>query len=352
MVLCSKTNPRTTDVTVAAKYSMCLRTCLKQRNQDMTFNEVILSQIALWSCKLPRCYIPSMDALMDPSDQALMEGLTALGPLLLGNRRLHEVSADEQHNKRHKSKGKNDSSSDGLQPEAVHAMLKLMGQLILSHERSTQLSQRQDCFVMFCQNRPEGIVPHLTCLAKTWREEWPKQQDNQRWLNLRTYLVQGVIKELLRRVQQLANSKAGDQLWEVATTKGTILPDGSWGYQKWSTETKQLIKAPKPPMTMQVMLRTLQTLEDLLDSNAHVIQFKSLRTDQPTIPWLLQLTHRETEVWDLLGELCHNSVWSLLGMSVKRHNQALSKQAMLLQKTLGKGEGKNKGQGKGTKTSQ
>ena len=195
-------------------------------------------------------------------------------------------------------------------------------------------------------------MPHLTCLAKTWREEWPKQQDNQRWLNLRTYLVQGVIKELLRRVQQLANSKAGDQLWEVPTTKGTNLPDGSWGYQKWSTETKQLIKAPKPPMTMQVMLRTLQTLEDLLDSNAHVIQFKSLRTDQPTIPWLLQLTHRETEVWDLLGELCHNSVWSLLGMSIKRHNQALSKQAMLLQKTLGKGEGKNKGQGKGTKTSQ
>jgi hypothetical protein len=42
----------------------------------------------------------------------------------------------------------------------------------------------------------------------------------------------------------------------------------------------------------------------------------------------------------------------MLGMSVKRHNQALSKQAMLLQKTLGKGEPQNKGRGKGSKPSQ
>ena len=286
-----------------------------------------------------------MDALMDPNDQALMEGLSALGPLLLGNRRQQEVLADEQHTKRHKARAKNDS--DGPSQEAVTSMLRLMAQLILSHERSLQLSQRQDCFVMFCQNRPEGIVPHLTCLASKWREEWPKQRDNLSWPNLRTYLLQGVIKELRRRVQQLASSKPGEQLWDVALSKGTILPDGAWGYQKWSVETKQLVKAPKKPMPMATMLRTLETLEDLLDSNQHVVQFRSLRTDQTTIPWLLQLTHRETEAWDLLGELCHNTAWSLLGMSIKRHNQALSKQAVMLQKAIGQGENRTKGKGKG-----
>ena len=164
--------------------------------------------------------------------------------------------------------------------------------------------------VMFCQNRPAGVVPHLTCLAKTWREEWPRQRDNLSWPNLRTYLMQGVIKELHRRVQQLANSKTGEQLWDIALNKGTILPDGAWGYQKWSPETKKLVKAPKKPMAMQSMLRTLQTLEDLLDSNADVVQFKSLRTDQDTIPWLLQLTHRETEVWDLMGEhIIYHILW-------------------------------------------
>ena len=38
-------------------------------------------------------------------------------------------------------------------------------------------------------------------------------------------------------------------------------------------------------------------------------------------------------------------------MSIKRHNQALSKQAVLLQKTIGKGENKTKGKGKGPQCS-
>jgi hypothetical protein len=293
-----------------------------------------------------------MDALMDPNDQALMEGLAALGPYLLGTRKHHEGNEDEHQPKRHKPKTKEEPEAAGLNKEAITTLLRLMGSLILNHERSIQLSHRQDCFVMFCQNRPEGIVPHLTGLAKHWKEEWPKQQDNLKWPTLRTYLMQGVIKELHRRVQQLANCKQGDQLWEVALSKGTVLPDGAWSYQKWSPETKQLIRASRPPMTMQTMLRTLARLEDLLDSNQHVVLFKSLRTDQDTIPWLLQLTHRETEVWDLLGDTCHNTVWSLLGMSVKRHNQSLSPQAVLLQRALGKGmtpPGKSRGRGKGNK---
>ena len=232
-------------------------------------------------------------------------------------------------------------------------LLKLMGQLILSHERSIQLTQRQDCFVLFCQNRPEGIVPHLTALATKWREEWPQQKDNIRWPNLRTYLLKGVITELHRRVQQLASSKQGDQLWDVAVSKGTILPDGGWSFQKWAPESKQLVRAARNPVTMPQMLRNLQLLEELLQSNAHVARFQSLRNNnQDAIPWILQINHRETEVWEVLVDLCHNTVWSLLGMSVKQHSQSLSKPAMLLQQTLGKGQasqGKSRGRGKGPK---
>ena len=110
-----------------------------------------------------------MDALMDPNDQALMDGLAALGPLLLGSRKHHEGSVEEQHPKRHKAKAKEEQDHDGLNKEAITTLLRLMGQLLLNHERSIQLNQRQDCFVLFCQNRPEGIVPHLTMLASKWR---------------------------------------------------------------------------------------------------------------------------------------------------------------------------------------
>ena len=293
---------------------------------------------------------------MDSNDQALMAGLEALGPLLLGPRKHPEGEDEEQQPKRHKAKAKEDKGSDGHSQEAIMSLLKLMGQLILSHERSIQLNQRQDCFVLFCQNRPEGIVPHLTALATKWREEWPQQKDNIRWPNLRTYLMKGVITELHRRDQQLANSKQGDQLWEVALSKGTILPDGGWGFQKWAPESKQLVRAARSPIAMPQMLRNLQLLEELLQSNAHVARFQSLRnSSQDAVPWILQINHRESEVWEALVDLCHNTVWSLLGMSVKQHSQTLSKPAMLLQQTLGKGQahqGKNRGRGKGPKAAQ
>ncbi|CAL1163756.1 unnamed protein product [Cladocopium goreaui] len=268
----------------------------------------LLSQL-----QLPYCCSQFMDALMDPNDQALMDGLAALGPLLLGSRKHHEGSVEEQHPERHKAKAKEEQDHDGLNKEAITTLLRLMGQLLLNHERSIQLNQRQDCFVLFCQNRPEGIVPHLTMLASKWREEWPQQKDNLRWPNLRTYLMKGVITELLRRVQQLAATKPGDQLWDVAVSKGTIHPDGSWGYQKWSQETKQLIKASRSPVAMARVIRGLQILEGRLQSNAHVVRFQSLKntqSSQEAIPWILQISHREAEAWELLVELCHNTVWS------------------------------------------
>ena len=98
---------------------------------------------------------------------------------------------------------------------------------------------------------------------------------------------------------------------------------------------------------MERMLRDLQTLEDLLKSNRHVVKFQSLRNDQETIPWLLQLSHRDSDVWELMHDLCNNTIWTLLGMSVKQHNQVLSKPALQLQATLGKGTSwTSKGRGK------
>jgi len=108
---------------------------------------------------------------------------------------------------------------------------------------------------------------------------------------------------------------------------------------------------------MAQMLRNLQILEEHFQSNAHVVRFQSLKntqSSQEAIPWILQISHREAEAWELMVELCHNTVWSLLGMSVKQHSQVLSKPALLLQQAMGKGhnpQGKSRGRGKG-KTSQ
>ena len=289
-----------------------------------------------------------MDALMDPNDQALMDGLQALGPLLLGARK-HLDGNDDHQPKRHKAASPAGASTDPAQTEAMATMLRLMAQLVLSHERSIQLQLRQDSFDLFAQDRPEGIIPHLKALAQSWRDQAPKHQDDQKWPTLRTHLVAGVVAELHRRVQQLAASKKGEPLWDLAVEKGTLLPDGSWGFQRWCHDTKQLKRASRPALPMPQMLGNLQSLEDLLQSNRHVQKFHSLKTTQTTVPWLLQLSHRDSDAWYLLQDLCQNTVWSLLGMSVKQHNMALSKPAQMLQDTLNhlpttqtKGRGKGK----------
>ncbi|CAL1169052.1 unnamed protein product [Cladocopium goreaui] len=267
----------------------------------------ILRQIARLSFRLQPFYIRSMDALMDPNDQALMDGLQALGPLLLGARK-HLDGNDDHQPKRHKAAAK-DAASNDQSAEAMASMLRLMAQLTLSHERSIQLQLRQDCFVLFAQDRPEGIIPHLKVLAQSWKEKAPSHVDDLKWPNLRTHLMAGVVAELHCRVQQLAASKKGEQLWDLAVEKGTLLPDGSWGYQKWCPESKQLKRAARAPLSMQQMLRNLQSLEELLQSNSHVQKFHSLRTDQSTVPWLLQLSHRDSDAWYLLQDLCQNTAW-------------------------------------------
>ncbi|CAL1139392.1 unnamed protein product [Cladocopium goreaui] len=226
MTCCQSCSRKIFSARCANKFTICLQlTMISSYNKECKSNGVILSQAARWSSSLPLCYSLFMDALMDPNDQALMEGLAALGPLLLGSRKQQEGSVEEQHPKRHKAKARDDQEHDGLNKEAITTLLRLMGQLLLSHERSIQLNQRQDCFVLFCQNRPEGIIPHLATLASKWREDLPQQKDNMRWPNLRTYLMKGVITELHRRVQQLASSKPGDQQRHHSPGRELELPE-------------------------------------------------------------------------------------------------------------------------------
>ena len=101
-------------------------------------------------------------------------------------------------------------------------------------------------------------------------------------------------------------------------------------------------------MPMAQMVKTLKTLIAALQDNMHVLRFHSLRTQQDTTPWILQLTMRDSELWAIFNELTGNSVWGLLAMSLKQHQQSLSKQAQALSELVGKGKGKStKGAGKG-----
>ena len=99
---------------------------------------------------------------------------------------------------------------------------------------------------------------------------------------------------------------------------------------------------------MKRLLKELQHLVELLQDDTQVMRFHSLKTHAQVVPWFLQLTIRDDSVWRILDDLTQNTVWSLLGVSLKTHTQSLSKPAQILNQltTPGKGHSQGKGMGK------
>ena len=93
------------------------------------------------------------------------------------------------------------------------------------------------------------------------------------------------------------------------------------------------------------MLKELQYMEELLEDSDHILRFHNLKPQSEMTPWHLQITLRDEEVWRCLTLMAQNTVWILLGIQAKQHNQSMSKPAQALQTWLGNRP--TKGQGKG-----
>ena len=270
----------------------------------------------------------------DSHDQALMDSLQALAPMFLGTRK-QELANDDRTTKRHKGP-KQEEHGDQRQVQVLTQVVTKMAQLLLNHERSLQTLHHQDSYVIFARTHPIGMMPIMATLAQEWKTKAPQNQENPQWLTLRSHLLRGLLQELLTRVVQLQESQPGQQLWDTAVAKQTILQDGSWVYMKWSPSDQQLIPTKRTPIPMGQMVKLLKVLIAALQDNMHVLRFQSLRTQQ-------EVTLRDSELWATFNELTGNSVWGLMAMSLKRHQQVYSKPAQQLADLLGKGKGRGKG---------
>ena len=86
---------------------------------------------------------------------------------------------------------------------------------------------------------------------------------------------------------------------------------------------------------------------ELLTDNDHVMRFHSLRPQANVVPWMLQINLREDDLWRLSHQLSQSTLWGLLGLSLKQHNQQVSKPAQLLDQLTNMQGTPNKGRGKG-----
>ena len=282
--------------------------------------------------------------MLDQSDTELLQSFQHLGPLLMQASQYMREKDEEPLNKKLKQEpvGVDKAAMPpSQQNKALLTLIHHLAKVVLQHDRAIQMDRKQDSFVIFAQVSAEGALPLLTLKAKEWKDMTEKTT------TLRTFLLKHLILELQQRAIKLSQSTQGTQLWDVAVTKGVILQDGSWPFQQWCHTEKKLTKSHRAPLPMSRILKDLQFMVELLTDNDHVMRFHSLRPQANVVPWMLQINLREDDLWRLFHQLSQSTLWGLLGLSLKQHNQQVSKPAQLLDQLTNMQGTPNKGRGKG-----
>ena len=239
-------------------------------------------------------------------------------------------------------------------PPDVLQCLRVMGQLILRHERGLNLLQSTDSFILYFQQDKAGTLQGLVKETQTWqtlRQQNPEAPQRP----LRQHLCLWLLKELQTRALKVSECKVGDPIQQACLEKKLILEDMSWPFLRWDPSQKALVIDRKKAVTMPKMLQHLEELiEDFQDSTL-VVRFQGLQTSnaQAAVPWKLQLNMRTDRPYELLAALTHSSIWLLAGTTLKLHSTKNSHLAdtlhQLMTATKGRGKGgKSQGKHKGS----
>lgn len=281
--------------------------------------------------------------MLDPADTELLNSFANLGPLLLKASQYHRSSEEEPKPKKLRNTVKQEEEQ-GQTPQAVLGLVKLMAQVIIQHDKAIQMQHKQTCFVMFVQTSPGSALGVLTQQALVWKEQ--KSSDKANPLTLRSFLLRSVILELQVRLTKLSQSTQGDPIWDTAVKEGVLMSDGSWPYQRWCHQEQKLIRSHRQPMSMARILKEVQLLTELLNEEGQLMRFHSLKPQTAVVPWLLELSIRESEMWTTLMGLTQSTLWTLIGATLKQHSQTTSCPTQLLEKMLMGPKGKSQGKGK------
>ena len=295
-----------------------------------------------------------MDSLMEDSDQTIstqmMETFKELAPLL--DKSL-QLAPNPRRAKAPRKGGANapDEAENLHQQEKptgkAMQLLTTMAQLIVRHDQEMNSLRRTDQFILFLNPDPTGALHLLIQESAMWKKQM-ESKSNMLLQPLRQHLVLALLKALSTNAGKIVESKDTDQLYQTSVQKGLILADRSFPFHRW--DGTQLVIDKKHPISAQKMFQHLTELQEMMLDKEMIVRFHALRapSDQNTkaVPWRLQINLRSDRAYDLLYQLCHNSVWMAVGATMKQHSLSQSPMATTLQNLMGKSKGRGKGQNK------
>lgn len=261
-----------------------------------------------------------------------------------------KLSPDPRLPKRRKDEHKRDEDSTSRDSAHLHQMLLTMARLILRHEQEIQGLHRVDTFMIFCNREPSGLLQLLIQETGQWKKQLEKPALVR--MPLRQHLFQAMLRHLLNQITRISKCSKEDDLMKALLKEGAILEDYSWPYLEWSKDQQRLVKNAKRPVTMPKMMEHVGELLEMATDSQLVQKFHSMnpQTAADIVPWRLTLNLRSDPPWELLFQLAYNSIWALLGATLKPHSQMQSGLARNLQEMVNTKTPKGKGKGhKGSK---
>lgn len=299
----------------------------------------------------------SLDANMDPSDQTIsaqmMETFCALAPLLQ-DPSLKLTPNPRRTKAPRRGEGSSQDSAEHMHQQDKHpgkalTLLNTMAHMLIRHDQELNGLRRTDQFILFLNPDPTGALHLLIQESAAWKAqmESPTQQQKQ---PLRQHLVLTLLKALQTNAGKIVESKDTEQLYQKSVKMGLILADRSFPFHRWDGQKQQLVIDKKHPISAQKMFQHLTELQEMMLDKEMIVRFHALRASNPqdtkVIPWRLQINLRSDRAYDLLYQLCHNSIWMAVGATLKQHTLTQSPLASTLQTLLGKGKGKGKSKSK------
>ena len=292
-----------------------------------------------------------MDAMEAPTitsaqSQELLTALGGMAPLVIQG---HIKKEDGREPK----KARKDQHKPTLHQQTdANQVMQLLAGLVLQLDRDNQALRRQDCFVCFLQNDPQGILPHLVHTAKQWHHQMSQQdhtmKDALTYVPLRAILLQTLAQSLQQRLHKLSQCQPQDQIYQTAVQHRMLNQDGSFPFHRWNQMDQKLMETDQTPIPMDRMIRYIGQLNDLVKDSSIILKFHALKASETAlmVPWMLQVAVRHDVIHVLLQTLVGSKVWGLIGMSLKPHTLQQSGLAVRLQDLMGKGPKKGRGKGK------
>lgn len=237
--------------------------------------------------------------------------------------------------------------------QVLHQMICQVARLALIHEQELLNLKSQDTFVLYLQTDPQGALTLIAAKTEWWNQQRKAGQEVQ---PLRCILVQAFFQELVQRVSKInkdSTDPKAQEAWKMLRSRDLILEDGSWPFLQWDANQQKLTQVTtKRPLSMDAMNKMLQELVEGFQAVQMTQRFQAMGpTGLKSSPWKLQIGIRQGELYALLWTLCGSAVMHLMGASMKPHHQHMSRQAQLVQQSIGKGRSKGKstqkGKGKG-----